>query len=309
MTPREPALSILIATYDRPESLVETLRCLSECTSRELFEVVVIDNGKKPLVSAAMLDLPGLPAPRLLREGRGGKSHALNRALDEGGLAEIIAVLDDDTSPAVDWIDAVLAASRRLPQYAIFAGRTRIDWPMGLEVPRWARSRLAGGILFSVFDSGTGHDVEFGVDSPRFPSGNHFWFRRSLLREGVRFPDVWTTEAHFVVHLEGLGHRGVFVSEAVVGHRVQPGLVDPRVFELRALRFGRDMAYLEAYPRPAEMRPWLHRLRALAALAGWSMAWLGARCAGEDFGLSTRARALWGIGLNRERLRHWRNAG
>ncbi|HEV8113645.1 MAG TPA: glycosyltransferase [Planctomycetota bacterium] len=307
--PREPALSVLIATYDRPESLVETLRCLSACSSREFFEVVVIDNGREPFVSAAMLDLPGLPAHRLLREARGGKSHALNRALEEGGLAEIVAVLDDDTSPAADWIDAVLAASRRLPEYSIFAGRTRIDWPKGFDVPRWARTRLAGGILFSVFDSGRDQDVEFGVDSPRFPSGNHFWFRRSLLSEGVRFPAVWTTEAHFVVQLQARGHRGVFVSAPLVGHRVQPRLLDPHVFEERALHFGRDMASLETCSGPVEMRRWLRRVRAIAALAGWSTAWLGTRLAGNGIGLSARARALWGIALNRERLRHPRKAG
>jgi glycosyltransferase involved in cell wall biosynthesis len=283
---------------------------LAACSRGEPFEVVVIDNNSEPSFSPAILDLPGLPFTRILREPRPGKWRALNRALDEGGLGEIVAVLDDDMSPEPDWIRAVLSSVRRLPEFDIFSGRSYVVWPEGVEPPSWARKGLAQGLLFSVFDSGSKSDVEFGVDSPLFPSGNHFWFRRSVLSPGVRFPDLWATEATFVVRLGALGHRGVFVPEAVVGHRIQPVLIDARVFHERASKYGRDMAHLEmplasrSMPEAStNLRRWKRAARALATVAVWSASWLFAGVGTEDHRVQARARSLWGIALGCERLR------
>ncbi len=284
--------------------------CLAACSGSEPYEAVVIDNGSEPPLPVTALDVPGLPASRLLHEPRSGKSHALNRAIDEGALGEIVAVLDDDMSPAEGWIEGVLASARRLPEFEIFSGRSHVIWPPGVDVPPWAHAPLAQGLLFSVFDLGPVGDVEFGIGCPRFPSGGHFWFRRSLLGEGVRFPPVWTTEPYFVVALEERGHRGVFVPEVVVGHRIQPGLVDKKLFQERASRFGRDMARMEiCSPRPpllgaaAWIRPWKRRVRALTGLVAWSLYWLWAGLWTEGRRLPALARALWGLALTRERLR------
>ena len=173
-----PTLSILVPTLERLDSLRMLLAQLAACACAEPYEVVVIDNGSEPALSAAALDTPGIPVLRLLRETRRGKHYALNLALDQGQLGEIVAVLDDDMSPSQDWIEGVLSSTRRLPQYDIFSGKSHVVWPAGVTPPVWAGEPIAQGILFSVFDSGSSADVEFGVNCPRFPGGNHFWFRR-----------------------------------------------------------------------------------------------------------------------------------
>ena len=285
------------------------LSSLAACKASESYEVVVIDNACEPALNAAALQTPGLGALRILREMQRGKSHALNRALDEGALGEIVAVIDDDMSPAADWIQSVLSATRRLPQFDIFSGKSHVVWPAGITVPSWAREPLAQGLLFSVYDSGSSNDVEFGIGAARFPSGNHFWFRRSVLDDGARFAHVWTTEPQFVVALRARGHRGVFVPEAGIGHRIQQELVDPRKFLDRASRFGRELAELDVRlaMRPggsvlARIRSWLRPLRALVELGAWSIAWLVAGLRSENKRLPARARALWGIAYCRARL-------
>jgi glycosyltransferase involved in cell wall biosynthesis len=308
-SPDPPALSILIATPGRIESLREVLSCLAQNKASERYEVVVIDNACEPPLTAAEFATPGLGSLRFLREMQRGKSHAINRALDEDGLGEIIAVIDDDMSPGADWIEGVLSASRRLPQFDVFSGKSYVIWPTGVAKPAWAGEPLAQGLLFSVFDSGSSGDIEMGVGALRFPSGNHFWFRRSVLAGGARLPPVWAHEMHFVVALRALGHRGVFVPEAVIGHRIQKELVDPRKFLERACRFGRDLAELDAifpaHPTKgnlARVRSCLRPLRTLAQLGAWSIAWLLAGLRPESKRLPARARALWGIAYCKARL-------
>ena len=282
---------------------------LAACKASEPYEVVVIDNAAEPPLTTAALQTPGLRALRILREMQRGKSHALNHAFDEGGLGEIIAVIDDDMSPAADWIESVLSATRRLPQFDIFSGKSHVVWPAGVLKPAWAGDPLAHGLLFSVYDSGSSSDVEFGIGAARFPSGNHFWFRRSVLDDGARFAHVWTTEPQFVVALRARGHRGVFVPEAGIGHRIQQELVDPRKFLERASQFGREMAELDmslaVHPTRsalARIRSWLRPLRALVELGAWCIAWLLAGLRSENKRLPARARALWGIAYCRARL-------
>jgi glycosyltransferase involved in cell wall biosynthesis len=308
--PRTVALSILIASVGRLESLRELLACLAACKAGDIYEVVVIDNGYVPPLTPAALATPGIPALRILNEPLKGKSYALNRALDEGGLGEIIAVIDDDMSPSTDWLEGVLFATRRLPQFDIFSGRSHVIWPTGIAIPPWAREPLAHGCLFSVIDFGPSGDVEFGDGIIRYPSGNHFWFRRSLLDNGSRFPHVWLTEPYFVTRLVAQGHRGIFVPEAVIGHRVQTELIDVRQLWERARRTGQETAELDLSlsvhsrrSRLNRIRSALRPLRALAEFGVWSVAWLLAGLRSEKTHHSARTRALIGIEYARARFK------
>jgi glycosyltransferase involved in cell wall biosynthesis len=308
-SPRTLALSILVPTLGRVESLRELFACLAASACSEPWEVVLIDNAPEPALNRGTFAPPGSASLRLLREARPGKEHALNRALDEGGLGEIVAVLDDDMSPAPDWVENVLRACRRLPQFDFFSGRSHVVWPRGAAVPAWASEPLAQGMQFSVFDSGQAGDVEFGHGCPRFPSGNQFWFRRSVIAGGARFPPRWPTEPPFIVGLRARGHRGVFVREVRAAHRIQPELIDPRKFRERARKFGREMARMDvglgapAQARPgARLRAGLRPARAAVELACWSLLWALAALRPERKRVNAQARALWGIAYCKARL-------
>lgn len=182
-----------------------------------------------------------------------------------------VVVIDNASEPP---LTAAMLATPGLPALRILREMQR-------GKPHALNRALDEGVLFSVIDLGTTGDFEFGSSGPRFPSGNHFWFRRAVLGGGARFPNVWTNEAQFILGLRALGHRGVFVPEAVVGHRIQKELVDPRKFRERARRLGQEMAEFDASLSVrrrtsvlARIRSRLRPLRALAQLSGWSIAWL-----------------------------------
>ncbi|HEX5527333.1 MAG TPA: polysaccharide deacetylase family protein [Solirubrobacterales bacterium] len=110
-----PELSVLIASHDRPEKL---RRCLESLASQNAdpagFEVVVADDGS-PESTATMVESFEAPyALRLLRLPKGGKSAALNAAI-EAAAAPVCLFLDDDILAAPGLVAAHSAAHRENP--------------------------------------------------------------------------------------------------------------------------------------------------------------------------------------------------
>jgi len=289
-------LSILIPTAPRPESLRLVLRCLR--ASAEPADIVVIDNGPTASLTPQDVQIEGIPSVRLLHEPRPGKAHALNRGLGAAS-GDLVAVLDDDMVPADGWADAVVAAAGRRPEFDLFAGRSHVVWPAGEVIPSWAHHGLAQGVCFSVVDFGADGDREMGAGRLGYPSGNHFWFRRRVLRSVPAFPDVWPPELDFVLAARSHGHRGVFVPEVRCGHRVQASLLDPAVFVDRAARFGFAMGRVDDVQRAirgdGSRRPLPRVLRRCAwTLRSWGWRVRGALslCGPEAARVPARARAV-----------------
>lgn len=246
-------ISVIICTRNRPASLRETLAGLAGADKRGLrCEVVIVDNGEGGETAAVAREpLAGLTV-HYLTEKKPGKSHVLNRALDEAPLGKIVAVLDDDMSVDPGWFAGVKAISDRWPNKAFFTGATRVVWPVK-DVPAWCQHRWLRGWAFSVLTP----TVDEPVGPARWFSGNHFWFRSSVLADGRRFEagdiDLKThleiAEPRFMLRLSEEGWGGVMAPDAVCGHRVQPELLDPEVIRKRAGRCGRTFA-------EARLRPW-----------------------------------------------------
>lgn len=241
-------ISVLVCTRDRAESLRETLDCLARADRTGLrVEIVVVDNGSTDATPEVVRAFGGLLDIRLLfepRQGVFGKSHALNRALDEGGLGGIVAVLDDDMTPHSDWFHGVIALSQRWPDKDIFTGRSYVIWPAD-PPPEIAQNATLRVWMYSIMDE-TAEDRAMG--NGRFFAGGHFWFRSRCLRSGVRFDDVWLTEPKFMLDLVDLGHGGVSGPDAVAGHRIQQRLLDKDVIRERAIKVGQSNAEVRLRP-------------------------------------------------------------
>lgn len=303
---RGPALSVVIATRTREASLIETLRLLGDHDGTSPVEVVVIDND--PSASLTVRDLPsaGFDRIRLLSEPRPGKAAALNRAFASGGLAPLVAILDDDMTPAANWCSDVVRSAARRPTFDIFAGRSHAIWPDGVQPPRWIDDGLARGIACSVIDLGPDGDREMGVGGVLgFPSGNHLWFRRTVLTSTPRVPEVWPPMMEFVLRARTAGHRGVFVPEVVCGHRLQSELLDLRVVVERAGRVGAALARLESIERRGMRRPTPTLLSALGRGCGRLAAAAVLRTASALLPRDRRvpASTRFGLAVGRERTR------
>jgi hypothetical protein len=279
-----PDISVIICTRNRAASLAITLECLASADRNGIrAEVVVVDNAGQDNTRDIADFFRGRIPVRYVYEptlGVFGKSHALNRALNEGGLGDIVAVLDDDMSPRLDWFQGVAAISARWPGKDLFTGNTYIVWPSG-KVPDWAKTRKIGGWLYADWHRG---DSDAELPDGEWFLGGHFWFRHKVLETGIRFKDTWLTEPHFQLDLGDMGFSGVTGTDAVAGHRIQPELLQQDVVLNRARRTGASMASVRLDPyrpkvkqaRLMHERPWLGRAFCLLNHLQWRARYLTA---------------------------------
>lgn len=270
------ALSVLIPTLPREASVRRTIAALEGADFAGPVEVIVVDNGATRTLTLDDGPPPGITSIRVIHESRRGKTAAVNRALSRETRGELVAILDDDMEPAPGWCASVIRASAQRPAFDIFTGTSHVVWPEGVSRPAWSHHPFAVGCAFSAVDLGAQVDREMGVDAPAFPSGNHFWFRRRVLESVREFPDSGLlTDAEFVLRARWAGHRGVFVPEVSCGHRIQPHLIDPRVFDARAYELGQGLSRIYAADPSrrgaARPRALAVAIREFAAAALWGL--------------------------------------
>ncbi len=255
-------VSVLVATYNRADVLRETLVAFTELDREGLsVEFVVIDNNSgdhtKSVVESFSDRLPLVylfqPIP--------GKNRALNKALDEIQLGEVVVFTDDDVRPANNWLPTVMEATRRWSDYDIFGGRLQPIFSEAAQVPKWAYDKDIlqwGYCLHSPADQ----------DTPYLkgchPSGANLWMRGSVFADGRRYDESigpsskklfsMGSEASLVLELEREGYRAMYVPDAVVGHVIQPSQLSQRYILGRAFRYGRGLARLRGVSQTKLLR-------------------------------------------------------
>ena len=104
--PDDVALSVVVATLDRPDLLQRCLESLrAQATVRPL-EIVVVDNNPASGVTPPVV--AGFPGVVLVNETRRGLSYARNAGITTS-RGEIIACADDDVVIPRGWADAIVA--------------------------------------------------------------------------------------------------------------------------------------------------------------------------------------------------------
>jgi glycosyltransferase involved in cell wall biosynthesis len=275
-------ISVIIPTQNRADSLSLTLECLASANRDGVrAEIIVVDNAGSDNTKEVVASFSQRLSVRYLYEptlGVFGKSHALNRALDAGGLGGIIAVLDDDMSPDPNWLQGVMKICKRWPDKDLFTGHTYIIWPSE-DVPEWAKR---GKIHSKLFSAGYLGDSDSELEEGRWYLGGHFWFRSRVLQMGKRFKDIWVTEPDFQLDLAELGFSGVASRDAIAGHRIQPALLQKDVALSRARKTGACLAWLNLQPYRRKVKqarllhehPLLGRLFCLLTHWRWRLLYL-----------------------------------
>lgn len=272
-------LSVIICTFNRAESLRETLRLLAQADRTGLdVEVLIVDNGSSDHTPGVVEEFSTILPVRYLCEpvkGTYGKAHSLNRGIHYEGLGDLVAVLDDDMSVLTDWFQGVRAIADRHPEVDLFTGSSYVIWP-DVPIPSWAKYRYIHGWLIS--DMGC-RAKERSLPSGQWFSGGHFWFRSRILADGRCFEDKWLTEPAFMLSLIEDGFKAVQGPDAVVGHRVQPYLLDPMVAIKRAEMTGASFAEVRLLPVRRTVRhsqlarkyPYLARIFCALKIIQWSL--------------------------------------
>jgi glycosyltransferase involved in cell wall biosynthesis len=258
-----PDVSIVVATYDRPASLEETLRsCLAQRNALGLsVEIVVIDNHPAEGGRLVAGRLQGGRFPiRYLTDLTRNMSTLRNRGFTEA-KAPLVGFIDDDEVAAEDWLDQLVGALRDTgadvavgPRLARFAdGKPPAYDPTGayfardLHLPDRQLVALTNAAGKPQYGLGTGNSL-FDMSSC-FPQGE------PPMREA--FGDAGGEDAELFVRLHRQGRSIVWAAKAFVTETVAPHRTS---IAYRLVRTRRETQhYVTIYMDGARFRPlvWL----------------------------------------------------
>ncbi len=205
-------ISIVIATYNRHLSLLETLRSVAaQSLPAELWECVVVNNNSSDQTQSSVEEFiashPQLDI-RLCLESRQGLSWARNCGI-EHSTGEIIAIIDDDEIINADFAAAYLelfdthptaasAGGKIIPKY--IEGRPRwmshiTELPianpldLGEKVRQFPKGRIPGGgnmaIRRSIVERYGAFDVNLGRTGQRLIGGEESDLFERLAKESL----------------------------------------------------------------------------------------------------------------------------
>ena len=274
-------VSIVIATYDRPDSLRDTLAsCFAQTNALGLrLELVVLDNHPaqtaRPLVESLA---SAAPWPlRHVTELTRNMSTLRNRGFAEARGRQV-AIIDDDEVAAPDWLDQLVEALQAGdadiavgPRLAVFASGAAPGYdPQGRQFVR--DLGLPNGALL---------ELTTAAGKPRYGlgTGNSLFHLDRCFPDGVaamrpEFGDAGGEDAELFARLHRLGRRIVWAALATVTETVSPHRT---TVAYRLLRTRREAQHYVAIYTDATRRPRL--IWAILTLKGLAQVAAGAALA------------------------------
>lgn len=295
-----PTLSVVVPTYLRPMLLERCLLALmAQSLPRELFDIVVVDDGHDDLTRDRVQRLASrtdAPAMRYLRPDAGRGPAVARNAGWRRASGTVVAFTDDDTIPDAHWLARGLEAMVDRPDWVAASGR--------VQVPRLA---LPSHRLHPPTD----HEwMTRGLETAEFVTANAFVRREALVRiDGFdeRFRRAWREDSDLQFRLQALGPVGR-IEQAQVWHPVRPerwgvSLRQQRNVFFDALLYRKHPSLYRSRIRPVP--PWDYY--AIVALTVSAVALMAVGRL-EAALLSLAGAALLILMLARRRLRHTSHA-
>lgn len=173
-----PRISIVIATYNRAQQLLDTLHSLVEQTLLAAeWECVVVDNNSKDNTQERFAEFAQKHSQfniRIVREEKQGLSYARNRGVEECS-GDLIAIIDDDELVNQSFASAYLDFFEKHTEAVAAGGKVIPHYPSGK--PQWISHFTEVPIA---------NPTDWGSDVCRFPkgkipAGGNMAFRREIL--------------------------------------------------------------------------------------------------------------------------------
>jgi glycosyltransferase involved in cell wall biosynthesis len=255
MTEIRPGITLLIPTFNRAPVLRETLDAITRVErSRIDCDIVVIDNNCSDDTATIVRTFRDRLPLKIVHEARPGKNCALNKALRECALREIVVFADDDVTPHPTWFDAIIASTLKWPDVAVFGGKVEITWPNNQQ-PVWAEAEWIRIFGFSLHHYAT---TETFYRFPACPFGPNYWVRRSVFQKVPRFDDsigprpndrIMGSETSFLMEIHRAGLQILYCPAAIVQHRVLDKECQILALRRRGFTFGRGQVRLHGRHR------------------------------------------------------------
>lgn len=217
-------LSVVICTWNRAESLSDTLDSLSSVAipTAWQWEVVVIDNNSGDDTQNVVTRHRDTLPIRYVFERRQGLSYARNRALEEA-RGDLIVFTDDDVLADPRWLTEYAAAYQSFPHASFFGGTVALRF--AAPPPRWLADNLDRfAPAYAHRDIDTGVRAIASVDE--LPFGANMGFRRAAFSTRGFATHLGRTggdllsgeETEFMMQLLKRGDVGVWIGPARVEH-------------------------------------------------------------------------------------------
>jgi len=221
-------VSVIICTYNRSESLKDTLQALKvqKLPDGVSLEIIIVDNNSSDSTHAVVIDSEvNSPWPvHYLFEPTPGKCFALNRGIKQA-KGELIALTDDDTIPGPDWVNALWAGYKL---YAADCTGGRI-LPLWVEKPpSWLMKHTVCLQMLAMIDHGDAPAFLSSFD-PGFLFGANMAYRKKTFDDvglfntdlGPKGGDQMRGEdTDMLERFVNAGKRIAYIPGAIVYHKV-----------------------------------------------------------------------------------------
>ncbi|MCS6813256.1 MAG: glycosyltransferase [Cyanobacteria bacterium] len=214
-------VSIVLATYDRPQDLQECLPTLLAQNSNRPIEIIVVDNHPQSgLTPPIVAKFPGVI---LVTEPRQGLAYARNAGIN-ACTGDIVIATDDDVIAPPDWLEKLVAPFSR-PDVMVVTGNVL---PIELQTPSQQAFEDYGGL-------GKGFE-------PMEVNGD--WFE-SFPRQAVPTWKLGAT-ANAAFRASIFNHPDIGLMEETLGPGLPSGVGEDTYLFYKVLKAGYTLIYAES---------------------------------------------------------------
>ena len=247
-------VTVAICTFNRAGSLRLTLDSLvaMEVPSDLSWELLIVNNNSTDHTDDVIGEYVGRLPIRREFESRGGKSNALNRAIDVA-KGDYIVWIDDDVLVDPGLLTAYTAAFLRWPEAAVFGGRIKPKYEAPVE--KWVlESEAVLGGPYAIRDFGDQIRPFSADDEDHFPYGAN-WAIRVIEQRAFRYdPNLGPVpnrirvqeDTDLMIRLLRSGATGYWIPEAIVEHRIGRDRQTVRYIANYYESWGERLAFLNA---------------------------------------------------------------
>lgn len=226
--------TIIVCTYNRAESLRDTLRALhaQEVAGTRQWEVIVVDNNSndhtRQVVEEAQRQWPLL---RYEFEAAQGLSHARNHGIS-AAQGEVLLFTDDDVLPESDWLEATLTGIEKYHADAC-GGYIAPIWET--PPPTWLTERFYGFLAIRT-DRSDDHPL---TEASQTPFGANMAIKKKIFGQVGLFDTRRGRKGNVLASGEdgemfqrilASGFKVVFLGESRVHHKVEGFRLTKRYF-------------------------------------------------------------------------------
>lgn len=161
-----PFFSVVIPTYGRPRQLMACLEALTRIEyRRDRFDVLVVDDGSPLPLDGVIARFGEQLNLRLIRQEHAGPARARNAGASSM-RGRFLAFIDDDCTPAPDWLQSLALRFARTPDNGI-GGRTVNAIPGNL----WSgASQMLIDYLYGYYNAASGKSPFFAANNLALPA-------------------------------------------------------------------------------------------------------------------------------------------